>query len=252
MRMLTMTKEKKPSRFFPHLLRFVKKVYPAYTVEGLENLPEEPCFIIGNHAQIHGPVISQFYAPENSYTWCAAEVKDIKAAQPYAYKDFWNQKPQSIQWFYRILSYIVAPLLVYIHTNARTIGVYHDHRVMTTFRETLRRMEEGNHIVIFPEKAVPDNNILCRFQEGFVDAAKLYHRRTGKRAAFVPMYIAPSLHKVVLGAPVYYNEENPLEEERGRICQEMSSAISALALSLPPHIVTPYMNVPKKEYPMSK
>ena len=123
---------------------------------------------------------------------------------------------------------------------------------MATFRETLRRMEEGNHIIIFPEKAVPDNNILCQFQEGFVDAAKLYHRRTGKRAAFVPMYIAPSLKKVVLGAPIYYNEENPLEEERSRICEEMSGAITDLALSLPSHRVTPYMNVAKKEYPMSK
>ena len=247
-----MATEKKPSRSFPYVLRLFKCVYPKFTVEGLENLPAEPCFIIGNHAQIHGPVISQLYLPENVRTWCAAEVMDKKEAQPYALKDFWHQKPANMQWFYRILSHVVAPLLVYLHTNGRTIGVYHDHRVMTTFRETLRRMEEGEHILIFPEKAVPDSNILCQFQEGFVDAAKLYHRRTGKRAAFVPMYIAPSLRKVVLGTPLFFNEENPLEEERRRICAELSSAITDLALSLPPHIVTPYMNVPKKEYPMSK
>ena len=66
------------------------------------------------------------------------------------------------------------------------------------------------------------------------------------------MYIAPSLRKVVLGTPLFFNEENPLEEERRRICKEISDAITDLALSLPPHIVTPYMNVPKKEYPMSK
>ena len=247
-----MTKERKPSRFFPHLLRFVKRVYIKYTLEGLENLPKEPAFIIGNHAQIHGPAISQLYLPENCYTWCAAEVKDIKEAQPYAYQDFWSGKPKNIRWLFKGLSYVVAPLLVYLHTNARTIGVYHDHRVMATFRETIRRMEEGKHIIIFPEKAVENNNILCQFQEGFVDTAKLYYRRTGKRVAFVPMYVTPSLKKIVFGAPVYYNEETPHEEERSRICKELTDAITALALSLPPHIVTPYMNVSKKQYPMSK
>ena len=244
-----MTKEKKPSRIFPYLLRFVKWVYPTYTVEGRDNRPQEPCLIIGNHAQIHGPVACELYFPDKRFTWCAAEVKDMKTAQPYAYEDFWSKKPASVRWLFKGLSYVVAPLLVYIHVNARTIGVYHDHRVMTTFRETIRHLEEGDNIVVFPEKAVENNNILCQFQEGFVDTARLYFRRTGKRLAFVPMYVAPSLHKLYLGAPVYYNEETPMEEERRRICAEMTQRITDMAKSLPRHTVTPYLNVPKKEYP---
>lgn len=244
-----MAKEKKQSHIFPCLLKMVKALYIKYDVEGLENIPSEPAFLIGNHAQLHGPLVSQMYLAENSYTWCAAEVKDIKEAQPYAYQDFWNQKPASMQWFYRLLSYIVAPLLVYVHTNARTIGVYHDHRVFATFRATVRAMEEGSHIIIFPEKAESNNNILCRFQEGFVDTARMYYKRTGKRAAFVPLYIAPKLRKIVVGAPVYYNEENTQEEERRRICEEMTGAITAMALSLPRHTVVPYMNIRKKDYP---
>ncbi len=244
-----MAKEKKPSRIFPYLLRIVKAFYIKYEIVGLENVPSEPAFIIGNHAQLHGPLVSQLHMMQNSCTWCAAEVKDIKAAQPYAYKDFWSGKPKNIRWLFKILSYVVAPLLVYIHTNARTIGVYHDHRVFATFRETIRRMEEGNHIIIFPEKAVPNNNILCQFQEGFVDTAKMYVKRTGKRVAFVPMYIAPKLKKVMIGAPVYYNEENDHEAERGRICAEMTNAITAMAKSLPRHTVVPYMNIAKKDYP---
>lgn len=244
-----MAKEKKPSRIFPYLLKAVKAVYINYEIEGMENIPKEPAFLIGNHAQLHGPLVSQLHLMKNVYTWCAAEVKDIKEAQPYAYKDFWSQKPESMQWLYKMLSYIVAPLLVYIHCNARTIGVYHDHRAFATFRETIRRMEDNNHIIIFPEKAEANNNILCRFQEGFVDTAKMYFRRTGKRAAFVPMYIAPKLKKIVIGAPVYYNEENAHEDERRRICEEMTNAITNMARALPRHTVIPYMNISKKEYP---
>lgn len=244
-----MTKVKKPSRIFPYLLRIVKACYIKYDIEGLDNIPEEPAFIIGNHAQLHGPLVSQLHMMKNSYTWCAAEVKDIKEAQPYAYRDFWSGKPKNIRWLFKMLSYVVAPLLVYIHTNARTIGVYHDHRVFATFRETIRRMEEGNHIIIFPEKAEPNNNILCHFQEGFVDTAKMYFKRSGRRAAFVPMYIAPKLKKIIIGAPVYYNEENDHDAERRRICEEMTRAITDMAKSLPRHTVIPYMNISKKDYP---
>lgn len=244
-----MAKEKKPSRIFPYLLKIVGAVYIRYDIEGLENIPEEPSFVIGNHAQLHGPLVSQLRLMKNAYTWCAAEVKDIKEAQPYAYCDFWSGKPKNIRWLFKLLSYVVAPLLVYIHVNARTIGVYHDHRVFATFRETIRRMEEGNHIIIFPEKAEPNNNILCHFQEGFVDTAKMYFKRTGKRAAFVPMYVAPKLKKMMIGEPVYYNEENAHDDERRRICEEMTRAITDMAKSLPRHTVIPYMNIPKKDYP---
>lgn len=244
-----MPKEKKPSRIFPYLFRLVKRVYMKYTVEGLEHLPDEPSLIIGNHAQIHGPLVAQFYLPENSRTWCAAEVMQVKTARPYAFEDFWSGKPQNIRWLYKILSYIVAPLLAYIHSNARTIGVYHDHRVFVTFRESIRCLQSGSHIVIFPEKAEENNRILCKFQEGYVDTARMYFKRTGKRLAFVPVYIAPSLKKVIYGEPVYYNEENADDLERSRICDEMTNRITALALKQPRHIVTPYLNIAKKDYP---
>ena len=38
--------------------RAVDLVYPAMELEGLSNLPEEPCIVVGNHAQIHGPIIT--------------------------------------------------------------------------------------------------------------------------------------------------------------------------------------------------
>lgn len=246
-----MAEERKVARLFPFWFKVVDFFYPRYTVEGLENLPDAPTMIIGNHAQIHGPLCVQFSLPDNIFTWCAAEVRDMKEAQPYAYRDFWSGKPRNVRWLFKLISYAVAPLLVYIHKNARTIGVYHDHRVMTTFRETIARLEEGRPIVVFPEKAEKNNAILCRFQEGFVDTAKLYHRRTGKKLNFVPMYVAPSLKKIVLGKPVEYNENLPMEEERSRICEEMTAAITQMALSLPRHTVTPYLNVSKKEYPQN-
>lgn len=166
-------------------------------------------------------------------------LKDVPA---YAYKDFWSEKPKNIRWFYKLLSYIMAPLSVCVFNNANTIGVYHDTRIISTFKQTVQRLQEGNHVVIFPEHRVPRNHIVCEFQDKFIDVAKLYYKRTGKAVAFVPMYLAPKLKKMYYGKPTYFNPEKPIEEERRRISEYLMDVITKIACELPEHIVIPYDN----------
>ena len=63
------------------------------------------------------------------------------------------------------------------------------------------------------------------------------------------MYVCPRLKKVCYGEPVAFDPEAPIEEERARICKVLSERITELAVSLPEHVVVPYPNVPKKDYP---
>ena len=39
----------------------VKRVFPKYELTGTENLPDEPCVIVGNHAQAFGVVAAELY-----------------------------------------------------------------------------------------------------------------------------------------------------------------------------------------------
>ena len=230
-------------------IRFwVKLFYPKITVEGLENLPEEPSLVVANHCQMNGPIAGELYFPGDHYIWCAGEMMEAKEVPDYAFRDFWSRKPRYIRWFYRILSYVITPLSVSIFTNAHTIPVYRDRRLIITFRETLNRLKEGATVIIFPEHEAPYDHILQDFQSGFVDVARGYYRKTGKCLQFVPMYLAPSLHKMVLGKPVAYNPDAPHKEERSRVCDNLMAQISAIARSLPRHKVVPYLNLPKKDY----
>ena len=241
--------EKKPSKPYLLVKAIVHAIYGDMEVEGFEDLPEGGLVIVGNHAQVHGPIGSELFLGENRYTWCIGEMMSFKEVPAYAYKDFWSQKPRSVRWIFKIASYLIAPIAVFILNNANTIPVYHDARVMVTFRQTLRLLREGARIVIFPERDAPYNNIVCEFQDKFVDLGKMYYGMTQKDLAFVPMYTAPKLKKMVLGAPVYYRHDQPAEEERARICREMQEAITDLARGLPRHTVVPYPNIPKKDYP---
>lgn len=227
----------------------VRFFYPKMTVEGLENIPDGPAVIVGNHAQMNGPIACQLYLPEDCYTWCAGQMMALKEVPGYAYQDFWSKKPKITRPFYKLLSYIIAPLSVVIFNNARTIGVYRDRRVLKTFRETVSQLQQGNRVVIFPEQDPPHNAIVYEFQQGFVDVARLYYKRTGQTLSFVPLYIAPRLKKMCFGAPVQFSPDAPIGDERQRICAELMDSITRIAVEQPAHTVVPYRNIPKKHYP---
>ncbi len=242
-------KEKISSSIYKIIKWLVWLFYPKIEAVGKENLPQEPAIIVGNHSKMNGPIACELYFPVERYTWCAGEMMHLQEVPAYAYEDFWSGKPKYIRWFYKLLSYIIAPLSVCVFNNANTIGVYHDTRVISTFKDTVNKLQAGASVVIFPEHNVKCNHIICEFQDRFIDVAKLYYKRTGKELNFVPLYIAPSLQKMYLGKPIRFCAANPMDEERRRICDYLMTEITNMACSLPLHTVVPYQNIPKKDYP---
>ena len=231
------------------ILFLVRLFSPRMQVEGVENLPDEPCIIAANHSQMYGPIACEIDFPGQRYTWCAGEMMQLKEVPAYAYRDFWSGKPRSVRWLFKIASYVIAPLSVIVFCNAKTIPVYRDARIMTTFRLTLEKLQQGAHAVIFPECYEEYSRIVYRFQDGFVNIARMYYHKTGKALAFVPMYIAPRLKKMILGAPIRFNPEAPFKQESERICTCLMDEITRIAVQQPRHVVVPYPNMPKKDYP---
>ena len=240
--------DKKTSLAYKIIKRLVLLCYPPVALEGREKLPDEPCIIVGNHSQIHGPLAGELYFPGPHYIWCAGQMMNLRDVPGYAYQDFWSGKPRPVRWFYRLLSYLIAPLAVCLFNNAHCIGVYHDSRLIATFKETMELLDGGNNIIIFPEHDPRHNNILYEFQDRFIDVARMYRHRTGKELSFVPLYIAPARRTMYLGDPIRFRADAPLAEERQRICRELMDAICRMAYDLPRHTVVPYRNIPKRDY----
>ena len=124
---------KQGSLCYRAIKRVVSWVYPKVTSVGVESLPDEPSIIVGNHSQLHGPIISELHIPVDNYTWCVGEMMKLKEVPAYAFRDFWSFKPWYSRWFYKIVSYLIAPLSVLIFNNAHTIAVYRDARLFSTF-----------------------------------------------------------------------------------------------------------------------
>lgn len=240
---------KKTSLLYKILKFFVLLFYPKIQIDGLENLPDGPAVVVGNHTQLHGPISAELYFPGKHYIWCAGQMMRLKEVPGYAYQDFWSFKPRYSRWYYKLASFLIAPVSVCIFNNAHTIPVYRDSRLIRTFKTTIRHLQEGNKVIIFPEHNKKYNNILYDFEDKFIDTARLYYKKTGEELPFVPLYIAPKLRKMVLGQPTQFHAERPIEAERQRIRDYLMEEITQLACSLPEHTVIPYRNIPKKNYP---
>ena len=236
---------------FRLIYRAVWLFSPKYTLRGTEKLPDGPCVLVGNHCQMYGPIAAELYLPRPHAIWCVGEMMARKEVPAYAFQDFWSMKPAAVRWFYRLLSHLIAPLAEFVFTHAHTIPVYRDARVMTTFRKSVEQLNAGADVVIFPECGEPYNAILCRFHEHFADLARIYYRKTGISLSFVPMYTAPRLKCVCFGDPVRYNPEAPEDAERTRVCAAIAESVTALAVALPQHTVVPYLNIPKRGYPLN-
>ncbi|MBQ6947246.1 MAG: hypothetical protein IJN42_04280, partial [Clostridia bacterium] len=139
-------KQRKPW-LFRFLKFFVRLVYPKMDIVGLHNLPDEPCAIIGNHSQLHGPIAGELFFPDNCYTWCASQMMKLSEVPAYAYQDFWSQKPKALRPLFKLISYLIAPLSVLIFNNARTIAVYRDSRILSTFKESIQKLGEEKNLV---------------------------------------------------------------------------------------------------------
>lgn len=230
----------------------VKLAYRDTALMGLENLPEGACVIVGNHCQMNGPIMAELFIPGDRAIWCNAQMMHLKEVPDYAYADFWSKKPVWSRWFYRLLSYVIAPLSVCIFNNAHCIGVYHDTRIMATLRQSLARLKEGAKIVIFPETDPPVNHVVYTFHDRFIDIGRLYAHQMKQPLAFVPMYVCPRLKRAVFGAPIAYDASADPDLERRRVCAALQQAITDLADSQPPHRIVPYRNIPRRLYPMNR
>ena len=244
--------EKKISPLYPLIKGAIRLLYPKYQVVGAENLPNAPAIVVGNHSQMHGPSVCELDFPIQRYTWCAGQMMHLKEVPGYAFQDFWSQKPRYIHWFYKILSYLIAPLSVCVFNSANTIPVYRDTRGVATFKKTVQALQQGVSVVVFPEHDVKYNNIIYDFQDKFIDVARLYYKRTGKELPFVPLYIAPNLKTMYIGKPTWFRADQPMDEERSRIKEYLMAQITDIATALPEHTVVPYRNIPKKDYPSNK
>lgn len=193
---------------------------------------DEPSVFICNHAGALGPIemCARFPLADQLRPWMNAQVLSARETPAYVRQDYWWLPESKLApLFNATLPYIAAAVLPPILRTAPTVPVYHDARVIRTFRQSLQKLQEGNHLVIFPEQPSGYQSHELALNRGFLQIGPAYARATGKGLAFWPVYIDWKARVFRVAAPLYYDPARKLEAQADELLDGMRQGIRPCA-----------------------
>ena len=123
------------------------------------------------------------------------------------------------------IPYLMALLLPPILGSVPGVPVYHDNRVIRTFRKSLEYVAQGEHLVIFSEQPAGHGSSEMELNRGFLQVAPLICKRTGKALKFYPVHVDRAARRITVSKPVPYDPALPLKEQEEGIMQALSKSI---------------------------
>jgi 1-acyl-sn-glycerol-3-phosphate acyltransferase len=220
-----------PSWLIKIIYKIIRVLFVKTKLVGLRNMPGNTYSIfVANHEGAYGPLSIISSLSINLYPWVVADITDPQKSVSYIEEDFTVKelnlkRPLSLR-----ISIVIGRICVAIMKGINAIPVYKkSHDLIKTMNESLRILEEGKALLIFPEEpGTRVNEVIGDFHTGFIKCAKLFYERSNKIIGFYPVAVNRKTRIVHIGSPVYFNPAIPFKEEKNRIKRLLMSAITEM------------------------
>lgn len=213
------------------LMNIARWILPRPILVITESIPTgEPVVFVANHEKNYGPAMMQLFFPISYRPWVIYNMLDEDVCKPYIQETFFDERLKWPRWLSKPATALLTPLLVRLMQTTNPVPVYRGRpdRIVETFRQSIKALENGENLLIFPEKpeSEPFSDDVNQFFEGFLYLAKLYNRQTGKDLLFCPVSINPKADTISIGKAVRFNSdiEFPVESEtvRNHLMEQVS------------------------------
>ena len=228
-------------RFGIKIICTLAKPFFRLKVSGREHLRKKdyPSVFVSNHNFIYGPIAAVIYLPTYFRPW----IHNVMLEPETAAKEIARPFGVVIKIFGRRLGGAIirfgARLTCWALNSFNPIPVVRgaSRDVMSTFDRSIRALEEGDNILIFPEKPKrmvnPDGaageDVLRTFYTGFAHIAKMYYDRTGKALLFYPLYSDMGERAFRIGEPVAYDPSLEPHEGKRRLSEQLQKRVAELS-----------------------
>jgi len=202
----------------------------------------EPAVFCPNHAGAFGPleICVHFPMREKLHPWMNAGMMNAKEVPAYVRQDYW-WKPGCF-WepvLTRTLPYIAAAIIPPVLRSVPGVPVYHDMRVIKTFRKSIQYLRHGGHLVIFPEQPDGFQSHSPKLNSGFLQIAPMAYQQLGLRLKFYPVHIDYKKRVFRVAAPAAYDPEVSLAEQAPRILEVLRAGIQPGSMEREEHQARP-------------
>lgn len=210
-------------------------------VSGTENLRKKdyPSVFVSNHNFIYGPIAAVIYLPTYFRPW----IHNVMLEEETARREISRSFSIVLRIFgKRIGGAIIgfaARLTCWALNSFNPIPVVRgaSRDVMSTFEKSIRALEEGDNILIFPEKPKRmvgsgdevGEDVLRTFYTGFAHIAKMYHDRTGRALLFYPLYSDMTERAFRIGEPVAYDPSLEPHEGKRQLAEQLQKRVAELS-----------------------
>lgn len=195
---------------------------------------DEPTVFIANHYSVFGPISFILSVPFVHCAWMNEDLVTPEKTEGAVYQGvkevFPYLKPRFIRKICSFLSGHVCSVM--LHFGCIPIDRNDAGKLIGTLRKSVQTLQDGNNILIFPEKGDPGFSLtsVTEFYEGFATLGAYYQRKNGKRLRFCPVYIDEQHHIIRSGEPEYYDcTERNMREENERISHALHDRIAEMA-----------------------
>ena len=190
---------------------------------------EEPCVFVANHERALGPLemAVRFPLREESHIWIYAAPLDRKTTPEYVRQDhWWNEKGKLAPLWNAVVPPLVALILPPILRSVPHVPVFHDGRAATTMKESLRLLQAGKNLVIFPE--IPTGfgeHDTEKINEGWLMILPMYARRAGKPLKIRPVRLDLQEKRMIIRPGFSMDPDTPLRDQVPELSRKVLAGI---------------------------
>ncbi len=222
--------QKYKKRIGVHIIRALLRPVMRHTVRGKENVKDLPGIFVFNHREVYGPIAAIVFLPYDIRPWILYQMINKAEITEHMYSGTFSRikwlPPALRRWIPKALS----PIIVWALGSFDPIPVYRGAQmnVVKTFMLSIECLAAGDSILLFPEN--PEHTYgkkVSDFYEGFAHLGRLYHKKTGKRLTFYPVYASSKRRELRIGEGVMYDPAGG-DMERTRIVETLEQRMRGL------------------------
>ena len=194
-------------RFYRFVTSSVRLLSHRVRTEWEVPFEEGPCVFVLNHVGVTGPVdmCSKFPQRDRLHLWINEEMMDRKKVPAYVRKDFWWKPDRT-------------------HISRGEFDS-HDRRLMLTLRESIRVLQRGDTLLLFPEQPGGRRSPGRRINTGWLRLGELWYRNNGRTLRIYPVHVDNKKHLIKVAAPVYYDPARRFSEQERELAEKLTKGI---------------------------
>lgn len=210
---------------------FLRLLYRKPKVINLAGDIADKSIVVANHSAKSGPPALDLYYPKFTVKWGAHEMLGNYSSRKAYLRDILyikkcGKKPGFATSF---KASFIALFSLRVYRGMRMMGTYQDGRFATTLRNSVKVLDAGMSIMVYPENSNEGyKEVLTEFFPGFVMLAEKYYRQKGEDLPVYPVYYSIKKRIMVIGKPMYVQEFVKQGLDRYQIAQRYCEAVNQL------------------------